>query len=681
MSSGSAQNYITAPSRENTAASGRDALKTELPGKLQFNVAEVMTRINVQDVSRDFVKSCRAAFEKDKECINARTILQDVVSTRGAENKMYAPLQTIFDFITEFGDPPETQGDSCFIRGDDQPLIIDLVDLELPKEKPDISIVPRELVPRPKPSKWRCSNAWWKRNAFGEVKVKEADGPQGATPGTVKEIVAQTADYARYHLAGRPFQLYSIGFLIFGNKFCVGIYDRAGVQFSPIYDIWDDFRTFVKVVRAMTRHMTVTDYGMDPTVRMLSTAEAAQWRQQTLHNVGAQSPAYEVSLGGTSNPQKWITVGRPVWLSVSLLGRGTLVWKVFNMRRPQQCKIMKNAWRRTGRSPESRIYTLVPQRHPGVSVLEEGSDVRVPGSDVVISTAWIRGEVTSTHADPIGDEHAILHRLFIETVGRPLWEYRNELELLKGIRAALAGHEFLCNNYILHRDISVGNVLLAENDSPEEGGEGFVTDLEFAYYFGSEDDVQQWTNSPKIHPSGHRTEPTTVTRRIFDQNVVQRGAVMTGTLQFMSQELLEYMANAKLARGVIVPVQAPKHDIESFLWVLCYTILRRLAETRDPNMEDTQSVAKDLYSRFFGHVKLASLSAARTGQGPFSMTKLPPIERALSVPMFQLLIRLRNMWTKAQVVDSESAGAPFELTHQVVQAALDEAIARLETSL
>lgn len=41
------------------------------------------------------------------------------------------------------------------------------------------------------------------------------------------------------------------------------------------------------------------------------------------------------------------------------------------------------------------------------------------------------------------------------------------------------GHEKLCQQGILHRDISAGNILLAVGVA-EEGKEGFITDLEFA---------------------------------------------------------------------------------------------------------------------------------------------------------------------------------------------------------
>ncbi|OCH86544.1 hypothetical protein OBBRIDRAFT_806708 [Obba rivulosa] len=181
-----------------------------------------------------------------------------------------------------------------------------------------------------------------------------------------------------------------------------------------------------------------------------------------------------------------------------------------------------------------------------------------------------------------------------------------------------------------------------------------------------------------MRPSDHKTELTTVTHTRFDQGVVELGAAMKETLQFMAQELLTDMTNARFERDPKAPTPAPDHDIESFLWMLCCTLLKRLAETQDHNMTETQAAAKDLYSRFFGQVELSTLSLASTGEGPFAMLDLIIIQQALSVPIFELLSRLRVTWTRTQIFGGSNNSS--ELIHPVVFAALDDDIAALETS-
>ena len=52
----------------------------------------------------------------------------------------------------------------------------------------------------------------------------------------------------------------------------------------------------------------------------------------------------------------------------------------------------------------------------------------------MITVHHLRAEVFDAFAPNL-----VLHRLILKSVGRPLWEYSSDLELLKGMRAALEG--------------------------------------------------------------------------------------------------------------------------------------------------------------------------------------------------------------------------------------------------
>lgn len=113
---------------------------------------------------------------------------------------------------------------------------------------------------------------WCDRSGFVEIKASVRDTPEvvRAAPdgSTVKGIVVQASNYARLHLAGSPFQLFSLGMLIFGMKFSVGFFDRGGVTLSPIYDVLDSTGYFIRVVRQITEVSRIT-LGRDPSVREL----------------------------------------------------------------------------------------------------------------------------------------------------------------------------------------------------------------------------------------------------------------------------------------------------------------------------------------------------------------------------------------------------------------------------
>jgi hypothetical protein len=285
--------------------------------------------------------------------------------------------------------------------------------------------------------KEKPTRLWRYRSGFVEVKPTEADGPVPSDPKTIKEIVVQAADYARLHMSARPFQLFSVGLLIFGSQFCVAIFDRDGIQFSPIKDMWDDVHAFVRVIRRLACDMSPAQLGQDPTVRILSNGEAVPW-QKRAKEMGLQKfPTYAVTMG--TGTRCWYTLGPPIWSSLSLLGRGTAIWRVCDASKPGKSLVLKNAWRSGERLAESIIYQAIHGSHPGVAEYEFGSDVVFPGSDRLISVNNLR-DTTSNNAIT---KTPILHRLLIATIGRPLWEYTSDLELLLGIRSALKGRS-LC---------------------------------------------------------------------------------------------------------------------------------------------------------------------------------------------------------------------------------------------
>jgi len=169
---------------------------------------------------------------------------------------------------------------------------------------------------------------WRQNGGFCEIKPTAGQGPKSKKPKLVKELVCQAADYATLHLSARPFQLFSVGLLIFGSEFCVAIFDRAGVLFSPINDMWKDIGIFIRVIRSLTCHLSSVELGRDPTVTILPDPQREIWRNQTGElgcEVPKDFPTFGVVLMGG---RCWYTVGLPIWTSVSLLGRGTCVWWV-----------------------------------------------------------------------------------------------------------------------------------------------------------------------------------------------------------------------------------------------------------------------------------------------------------------------------------------------------------------
>jgi hypothetical protein len=87
-------------------------------------------------------------------------------------------------------------------------------------------------------------------DAFGELKLSNKP---------------QSADYARLFMS--PW-LFCFGILIFGTGFCVGICDRDGVSvtFSPVFDMFEDTESLIRVVRSLTlgSSLSIEEFGFDP---------------------------------------------------------------------------------------------------------------------------------------------------------------------------------------------------------------------------------------------------------------------------------------------------------------------------------------------------------------------------------------------------------------------------------
>ncbi|THH15946.1 hypothetical protein EW146_g4616 [Bondarzewia mesenterica] len=294
--------------------------------------------------------------------------------------------------------------------------------------------------------------------------------------------------------------------------------------------------------------------------------------------------------------------------------------------------------------------------HPGLAKYLAGGDMRDPRrlglKEVPLLTVrHIRLEAFDPSAVT-----PVLHRLITSTTGRPLWEYSSDLELLKGMRAALDGHRFLYDQGILHGDISAANILLAVHPlNAPPGHEGFITDLEFARVEGevlvAESTVEQVPSMINLNDS---TVPMTRVRTQFTSASAQRGATMTGTLQFMATELLKAIKNKK-------PIlQTVQHDVESFVWVLAYSTMRKLLSARSSTVEHDE-----LNRRFrasFGRLVVDEIWESRDSLMPLKFVREEKLEtefipRYISEPLKELFLELDDDMTLDRVTVRKLRGS------------------------
>ncbi|KZV71574.1 hypothetical protein PENSPDRAFT_630079 [Peniophora sp. CONT] len=232
--------------------------------------------------------------------------------------------------------------------------------------------------------------------------------------------------------------------------------------------------------------------------------------------------------------------------SFSPLGRYTLSFPAYDPETQSVCW-MKDAWRldEDGFEKEGDTYKklaelpdikgLIPEILCSGDVRDSAGRVQVTRTQDYVDAPWA--------AKSYNVNRYVHYRIVFKTVGRPLTTFKNTKELVQVISDALKAHAIAFNaGSILHRDISINNILIKD-------GRGLLIDWDMCRHLDT-------------------TEPRIPWR--------------TGTWQFISAQLLSDPESK---------THALRHDLESFLWLLLYVILRyryRLPHLTAPVVRDAK---------------------------------------------------------------------------------------------
>ncbi|KAG2115711.1 hypothetical protein BD769DRAFT_1363258 [Suillus cothurnatus] len=218
---------------------------------------------------------------------------------------------------------------------------------------------------------------------------------------------------------------------------------------------------------------------------------------------------------------------RPHFPSRSLIGRATRSLPVYD---PVKDRVvyLKDTWRIDSNDMQKEGDTyrqLHGYQVPHIAPFERGNDLEGYGSHTVthdyVEESWVCGM-------PFATGH-IHYRMVLGVVGRELSTFRSTHELVSAVADALEAHEVAYHKAgILHRDVSVGNLIVTDD------GEGLLIDWDLCRKRG------------------------TIQKRRHDRTV------SGGTWQFMSGALLSDPTKH----------QDFEDDLESFLHVLTWTSIR-----------------------------------------------------------------------------------------------------------
>ncbi|KAF6760880.1 hypothetical protein DFP72DRAFT_1165973 [Ephemerocybe angulata] len=233
---------------------------------------------------------------------------------------------------------------------------------------------------------------------------------------------------------------------ISGTGFLPGGYKTEGI------DIHDDPSTFIRVILGLSTTKEKS-LGFDTAVR---------WTIKDGVRTAGTISTFDPS---GKRVKHQLIIDEPLFVKLSVRGAGSVCWNAID--RDGNRIIIKDSWRvQDIQEPE---YTFL-DRAKGV----EGVVQMFAAEDDRLQTKTLR---------PAAFEfedfyNRTMSRVTMRRYGPTLNKFTSQGQAIAAIRDAIQGHYNLLKSHILHRDVSMGNILLGDSD--EVGRRGVLVDLELA---------------------------------------------------------------------------------------------------------------------------------------------------------------------------------------------------------
>ncbi|KAL2888933.1 kinase-like domain [Ceratocystis lukuohia] len=364
--------------------------------------------------------------------------------------------------------------------------------------------------------------------------------------------------YAREVLAAQDTRRFVLGFTICGSLMRVWAFDRLGGIASEQFDLNEDGLRFVYTILGFLS-MNDEQLGFDPTI--ITTTNKERF--------------VEVNRNGSTER---IIIDKVMQRAPCIAGRATTCWRAHLEGRPDLPLVIKDSWQYPEHNEEGELLCEATTNDVvNVARYYHHETVQIHGADDDIQSN-VRGGLDVTRASNYCLEHPMLpssstagaprkgrsisaagtkrssshtgaplpptkrscstsltkagsqallnrihRRVIVRDYGKSIYKASSRSALLAGFEGCIQGHESLYKAGFLHRDISINNLMINENDD-NPSWPSFLIDLDHS---------------------------------IKEQREGSSGAKgKTGTKAFM-------------AIGVLLGEQHSfMHDLESFFWVL-----------------------------------------------------------------------------------------------------------------
>ncbi|KAJ2919615.1 hypothetical protein MD484_g793, partial [Candolleomyces efflorescens] len=295
---------------------------------------------------------------------------------------------------------------------------------------------------------------------------------QDHTP--VSEELTRAAIYARQIFIQQPNRRFVRLVFISGDHFRLFHFDRSGVQYTPYINFHLDPHILVRIILGLSSP-DESDIGLDYTI---------QWTIVNGRKVGGT-----LTTNGNDGLEVVYTLQKvaPLFFRGHVCGRATICWSVRDPVTGEDL-VVKDSWK-----SEERVSEHVYLREA----------VGIPGVVQMVSCEPNRDETRNLRqfgsATPKGFQNRVETRVVMKAYGKSIACFTSAMQVFCALRDAIAGHMEMYKKGILHRDISLNNVLLGKPGA-KPGSRGALIDFDAATHLGAET-LEDWIIGTRLYQS------------------------------------------------------------------------------------------------------------------------------------------------------------------------------------
>ncbi|WVO15587.1 hypothetical protein L204_103247 [Cryptococcus depauperatus] len=364
--------------------------------------------------------------------------------------------------------------------------------------------------------------------------------------------------YVRETLSAQDTRRFVLGFTLCGSLMRIWEFDRLGGIASDKFDINKEGERFVSTILGFL-WMSEDDLGFDPTI-----ITCGDKRYIDIERNGQEER---------------IIIKKTMSRARCVVGRATTCWEAYAEKDPKKPLVIKDSWQYPERDHEGELLRKAMEKgvihvarhyyHTTVRVGDEDDDVlanirrgidlseakhsqldlpkkatatpsatgtpsqsrssgagvkagvKRPSSETSLPLPPSKRSISTSQTEASTEmlSNRVHRRVILCDYGKPIYKASSRVALLAAMERCIAGHESLLQAGFLHRDISINNLMIDEDND-----NAFLIDLDLAI------------RVPRIGVSGAKG--------------------MTGTRAFMAIGVLQGDEHSFM------------HDLESFFWVL-----------------------------------------------------------------------------------------------------------------